>query len=85
VKGLVITKQEERVNNIKWRRRVFEFPKDGSTINVVQENVELVWLIREPPVVNKDVLYSLADLFFLATWMGVPGSFSSVLDGAKTG
>jgi hypothetical protein len=75
VKGPVIPKQEEWVDNVKWRRRVFEFPEDGSAINVVQENVELMRLIKKSPVLNKDVLYLSAALILLGHTDGCAGQF----------
>ncbi len=56
VKGLVIPKQNGRIDKVERRRRMFELSEERSTINVVKENIKLVRLVREAPVINESVL-----------------------------
>jgi hypothetical protein len=54
-KGFIEKKVEQRVSDIKWWSRMLEFPEDRPIVNVVQEHVEFVRLIREASIVDEDV------------------------------
>jgi hypothetical protein len=64
MKGLIVPKQKERIDNIKRRRRMFMLLEDRSTINIVKENIELIQLVRKAPVVDENVLNSLTLVLF---------------------
>ncbi len=56
---------------IQGRSGVAQLPKDGSAIDVVQQHVEVVGLIRKPSIINEDV-FNLAAAFCL--WGNTDGS-----------
>ena len=62
MKGFIERKVEQRVGDVKWWSRMLEFLEDRPTVNVVQEHVEFVRLIKEALIVNEDVLNSTAAL-----------------------
>ena len=66
VKGFIERKVEQRVSDIKWWSRMLEFPEDRPTINIVQEHVKFVRLIREASIVDEDVLNSTAALWLVS-------------------
>ena len=57
---------EQQVSDIKWWSRMLEFPEDRPTINIVQEHVKFVRLIREASIVDEDVLNSTAALWLVS-------------------
>ncbi len=53
MKGLVVPKQKEQIDNVERRRRLFNLLEYRSAINVVKENVELLGLVREAPALTR--------------------------------
>ena len=45
---------------IQGRSGVAQLPKDGSAIDVVQQHVKVVGLIRKPSIINEDIFHSAA-------------------------
>ena len=62
MKGFIKRKVEQWVSDIKWWSGMLEFPEDRPTVNIVQEHVKFVRLIREASIVDEDVLNSTAAL-----------------------
>ncbi len=54
--GLVVSAEELRVHRIQWWGWVFELAQDWSTIDIVQQVLVVLGLVRESSVINKDVV-----------------------------
>jgi hypothetical protein len=54
--GLVLSAEELRVHCIQWWGWVFELAQDRSTIDIVQQVLVVLRLVRESSVINKDVV-----------------------------
>jgi hypothetical protein len=58
--GLVVSTEESRIHLIKQWWWVLEFTKDWSSIDIVEQVLIVLGLVREPPVINKDIGHLLA-------------------------
>jgi hypothetical protein len=58
--GLIILEGEQRVHHAKGWGWVLKLLQDRSAINVVQEHVKFVQLVREAPIINEEILNSMA-------------------------
>ena len=57
--------EKGRVNwRVQIRSRMLEFAQNWTTVNIVKQMVIILGLIREPSVVQKDILQTLTPLFF---------------------
>ena len=57
--------EKGRVNwRVQIRNRMLEFAQNWTTVNVVKQMVKIVELVREPSVVQKDILQALTLLCF---------------------
>ena len=54
--GLVVSAEELRVHRIQWWGWGFELAQDRSTIDILQQVLLVLRLVRESSVINKDVL-----------------------------
>ncbi len=57
---LIVLEGEQRVHHAEGWGWVLKLSKDRSAINVVQEHVEFVRLVREAPIIDEDILNSTA-------------------------
>jgi hypothetical protein len=57
--GLVVSTEESRVHLIKQWWWVLDFTKDWSSFDIVEQVLVVLGLIREPPVINKDIGHPL--------------------------
>ncbi len=57
--GLVVSTEESRIHLIKQWWWVLEFTKDWSSINIVEQVLVVLGLVRDPPVINKDIEHPL--------------------------
>ncbi len=57
--GLVVSTEEGRVHLIKQWWWVLEFTKDWSSFDIVEQVLVVLGLVRETPVIDKDIGYSL--------------------------
>jgi hypothetical protein len=69
--GLVVSTEESRIHLIKQWRWVLEFTKDWSSIEIVEQILVVLGLIREPPVTNKDIGHPLKAFGLICMQMGV--------------
>ncbi len=58
--GLVVSTEKSRSHLIKQWWWVLEFTKDWSSIDFVEQVLVVLGLVREPPVINKDIGHPLA-------------------------
>ena len=75
MKLFIKAREEARVDIVNRRRDMLASPKNGSALDVMQDNVELVGLVGEPPIIEKYIralptpnLPSDSD--WLAGWIG---------------
>jgi hypothetical protein len=71
----IIEREEGRVNIVDRRRVMYAPPKNGAALDIMLDNIELVRLVGEPPIVEKYVGTLLAPNFlsdsdWLAGWSG---------------
>jgi hypothetical protein len=59
VDGLVVSTEESRIHLIKQWWWVLEFTKDWSSINIVEQDLVVLRLVREPPVIDEDIGHPL--------------------------
>lgn len=62
--GVDIRRCESWVDIIEWWRGMLSFAENRATIDIVQERIKLVRLIRESAIVIEDVVGSLSLLGF---------------------
>jgi hypothetical protein len=72
---LIVLEQEERINNVERRRRIFELVEDGTAVNIVKESVKFVRLVGKAPVVNEDVFNATTTLVLVGNVDGQAGRF----------
>ncbi len=58
--GLVVSTEESRIHLVKQWWCVLEFTKDWSSIDIREQILVVLRLVREPPVINKDIGHLLA-------------------------
>jgi hypothetical protein len=52
---LVIIQMESRVNLVDWQHFVLTLPEDWASLHIMQEYIELMGLVRKPPIIKKHV------------------------------
>ena len=62
VDGLDIRRGEGWVDIVEWRRGMLSFAEDSAAVDIVQERIKLVRLVRESAIVVEDVVGSLSFL-----------------------
>ena len=58
--GFVVSTEEGRVHLIKQWWWVLEFTKDWSSFDIVEQVLVVLGLVRETPVINKDIGHLLS-------------------------
>ena len=69
VECFVINSMETMVDIVEWRGRMLLFLQDEASLNIVEDDIELVGLIREPAVIEEDI------------WLFLPLNLSGYADG----
>ncbi len=57
--GLILSTEKSRIHLIKQWWWVLEFTKDWSSIDIAEQILEVLGLVREPPVIDKDIGHPL--------------------------
>jgi hypothetical protein len=68
---LVVIRMESRVNFVDWWCFVLMLPEDRASLDIIQENIELVGLVGKPPIVKKHI-----QAFLPPNLSGYPNRFS---------
>jgi hypothetical protein len=55
VERFVVISMEARVDIVEWRSRVLPFPQARFSLNIMEDDIELVGLIREPAVLEENI------------------------------
>ncbi len=63
--GFIVGTSKERIHLVKGRGWVFELAQDDSAIDIAQQCFIVLGFIREPAIIDKDILRPLTLLGFI--------------------